>query len=161
MRLKDFKLQKGNHFIAMEYYGLILNRTFLIILYSDSLIALKVNGIVSVQTHGDPITNTLTGTMAINGDLNNPYSYIKSKYLRKLEAFDITGQEILNVSKSNFKISKADIHKVRQTNKKKWGMGPYIHDGRVFIKTKDQGEREFIILGNQSSKDIAGWLIEK
>jgi hypothetical protein len=74
---------------------------------------------------------------------------------------DIDGNEILNVSGSNFKILQSDVLEVQQTNKKKWGMGSYPHDGRVFVKTKHQGQREFIILGNQSSKDITDWLMKK
>ena len=160
MKLRDFKLERSNHFVAMEYYGLILNRTFLVLIYKNNLIGLKVNGLVSAPTVGDPFTDAVTGMMAIKGNLKNPYAYIKRKYLRKLEDLEIEGNEILQISSANFKLMKSDIIEVSQTNKKKWGMGPYPHDGRIFIKTRQYGRREFIILGNQSSKDISEWLLD-
>lgn len=49
MKFKDFVLKEGNHFVAMEYYNLILNRTYLCLLTEDYLIGLKVNGIVGVE----------------------------------------------------------------------------------------------------------------
>jgi len=35
MKLIDFELKGENHFIAMQYYGLIFNRTFLVVITND------------------------------------------------------------------------------------------------------------------------------
>jgi len=83
MKLKDYELKEGNHFIAMQYHTLLLNRTFLILITDENLIGLKVNGMVSVEGGGDPLTRSMTKKMAILDDLDNPYSYMKSEYLRK------------------------------------------------------------------------------
>lgn len=160
MKLKDFNFKEGNHFIAMEYYGLILNRTFQIILNEIGLTGLKVNGLVSVQG-GDPMSFSITSLMSVNGDTSNPYSYIKASYLKKLENHDLTGREIIDVSSCNFNLLSGDIEEVTFTNKKKWGMGPYPHDGRVFVKLRNGKKREFIILGNQSTVDITNWINKK
>jgi len=156
MTLNEIGLKDGNHFVAMEYYGLILNRTFLFLITKEHLIGLKVNGMVSSNALGaDPLTAIIASSMAIYSDLENPYSYIKSKYLKKIKNLDINGEEILMVSKSNFKISKKDISNVEYDSSKKWGMGEYPHDGKVKIRTSRGERREFIILGAQSGEQIA------
>jgi len=158
MKFKEFELKEGNHFVAIEYYGLILNRTFLILLTRDYLIGLKVNGVVSVQGGSDPLTQAVTNSMAITDDLQNPYSYIKGNFLGKLENQNILSDEILKVSCSNFKIDRSKIIDVSHNKKKKWGMGPYPHDGKVYVKTSDNKIREFIIIGIQSGEKIANWI---
>jgi len=154
MEFKDFTLHKDNHFIAMQYHSLILNRTNLILLLDHCLLGLKVNGIVGVESGSDPLALAMSKMWAIKGDLESPESYIKSKYLSKIENLDIFGDIILEVEKSNFRIFYKDIIEVTYNKKKKWGMGYYPHDGRVYVKTKDGKKREFIILGTQSGKDI-------
>ena len=62
-------------------------------------------------------------------------------------------------NKANFKIKLSDIKEVHYNPNKKFGMGPYPHDGRVTIKTNDNRKREFIILGNQSGQKIANWIV--
>lgn len=160
MTLTEFNLKKGNHFVAMQYYGLIMNRTFLILLTKEYLIGLKVNGLVSVQGGADPLTMLITYDMSIKSNVDNPYSYVKSKYLKKIEHLDIFGQEILNSNKSNFKIERKDIINVWHDKKKKWGMGYYPHDGKVYVKTLHK-KWEFIILGSQSGKEIEEWIKNK
>lgn len=158
MKLTDFEFNEGNHFVAMEYYGLILNRTFLVIITNDYLIGLKVNGLVSVEGNSkNSIANKLLDLMVIKNDLENPYSYMKDKYLDELADFDIYETDILEVSDSNFKIKKSEITEVVYDKRKKWGMGYYPHDGKVYVKTAN-GKQEFIILGNQSGQKIKDWI---
>jgi hypothetical protein len=158
LKLSDFELKEGNHFIAMQYYGLILNRTFLVLITEEYLIALKVNGIVSVEVnHGNPITRKITNSLAITDDLENPYSYAKNSFLNRLAEKDIYGEDIIEDCSCNFKIPKSDITEVYYDKKKKWGMGPYPHDGKVYIKTRNKNI-EFIILGNQSGKKVKNWI---
>jgi hypothetical protein len=158
LKLKDFDLLKGNHFIAMQYYGLILNRTFLVLITEKSLIGLKVNGLVSVEVnYGNPITRRITNSLAIKDDLQNPYSYAKNSFLNRLAEKEIYNTEAIEDSACNFSISKSDIIDVSYDKKKKWGMGPYPHDGKVYIKTNTK-RIELIILGNQSGEDISNWI---
>lgn len=158
MKLKEFELREGNHFIAMEYYGLILNRTFLVLITEKELIGLKVNGIVTVEAKGgDPLTQKITNSLAITDNLENPYSYAKSTFLDRLSEKDIYSTEILKDSSANFKIPLSEIIEVRYDKKKKWGMGPYPHDGKVYVKTKKK-KKEFIIMGKQSGKKIKSWI---
>jgi hypothetical protein len=160
VKLRDFELQECNHFVAMEYYGLILNRTYLILITRDYLLGLKVNGLVSVEVGrgSDPLTRAITNSMAIMEDKQNPYAYMKEKFLRKMENLDIFGEAILKVSNANFKIERTKIADVYYNEKKKWGMGQYPHDGRVILKIADGKKREFIILGMQSGEKIKSYI---
>ena len=161
MKLKDYELKEGNHFIAMEYYNLIMNRTFLILILKDYLIGLKVSGLIIVEGGGDSLTRSVTKSMAIQDDLENPYSYIKSSYLQKIENLNIYDEDILKIEKSNFKINRNEVISVTYDKRKKWGMGYYPHDGKVYIKTTKGKKKELIILGSQSGKEIESWIERK
>jgi len=161
MKLKDIELTDKNHFVAMEYYFLILNRTFLIIKTKDFLIGIQGNGLVSVEGGKDTLTRQITSNLAIKGDLTNPYSYLKNKHLEKIADLDLIDGSILEVNKTNFLIKTSDIKSATYNPAKKFGMGPYPHDGRVTIETYDNNKREFIILGNQSGESIANFITIK
>lgn len=161
MRFKDFELKSDNHFIAMQYYGLILNRTYLVLVTNDRIIGLKVNGLVSVESGGHILAKELSKTMTVKGDLQNPYSYVKYKYLDRLQDLELVDAEILKQDKSNFVIQQADITNAYYDPKKKWGMGYYPHDGKVYMVTNDGKKKELIILGNQSGQKIASLILTK
>jgi len=161
MTLKDFELTDENHFVAMEYHTLILNRTFLILLTNDYLIGLQGNGVVSVEGGHNLFAREISKAMSIRGDLNNPYSYLKGKYIRSIENENLFDGSVTRKNKTNFVIDKKDISNAIYDEKKKWGMGPYPHDGKVYIETKDGKKREFIILGDQSGHKIANRILVK
>lgn len=72
MKFKDLELTGDNHFIAMQYYGLILNRTYLVLLMDDRLVGIKVNGLVSIESGGNLLEKKLSNLMAVRGDLKTP-----------------------------------------------------------------------------------------
>ena len=123
MKFKDFELTADNHFIAMQYYGLIFNKTLLVLLTKDLLIGIKVNGLVSVESGGNIIAKELAGTMAIKGDLQNPYSYIKSKFIDRVNDYDLFDGSILTQNSSNFVINRSDIKSAFYDPKEKMGNG--------------------------------------
>jgi len=161
MKLKDIELTDDNHFVAMEYFYLILNRTFLVIKTNGYLIGIQGNGLVSVEGGKDILTRQITSNMAIKGDLTNPYSYLKNKYLEKITDLNLIDGSIVEANKTNFLIKLSDIKSANYNPSKKFGMGPYPHDGRVVIETFENKKREFIILGNQSGKNIANLITTK
>lgn len=161
MKFKDFIINSDNHFIAMQYYGLILNRTYLILVTNDRIIGLKANGLVSADSGDYFLLNELSQTMAIKGDLQNPYSYIKKKYFDRLQDLELIDSEILKQDKSNFIIQRSDVNNAYYDPKKKWGMGYYPHDGKVYVVTNSGKQKEFIILGNQSGHKIANIILTK
>lgn len=151
MKIGEFQFTPDNHFIGMEYYRLILNRTFLILITDKELIGIKVHGLIGAES-SDPVVNLLP--FAIDGNLQNPYAYIDTKYLERIQSTDLHSTEFLKINNSNFRINKSDILNTEYDKRSKWGMGPYPHDGKVYIKTRDYKKREFIILGSQSGQDI-------
>jgi hypothetical protein len=153
MILKEYISNNRNHFVAMQYFGLILNRTFLVLITKEHLIGLKVNGIVGAKTTGLPLSS-ITNLMAITENLNDYKSYINKKYYSRLEKLDIYGEQIIKSSCSNFKIHRDDIKCVTFNSEKKWGMANYPHDGRIYIETRNNQRKELIILGAQSGKYI-------
>ncbi len=127
--------QSSWSFVAMEYYALILNRTFLLTVTRDRLDARVCRGITSID--GGPVQSL----MAVHGDINDPNAYVNNELLAK-------------PNRANVTLPLTSITSVEYTPKKKWGMGYYPHDGRVFVRTATR-KREFIILGNQSGQQIA------
>lgn len=158
MTITEFISAEKRHFVAMEYYWVMFNRTFLVLLLDDALVGLKVNGLVSVEGGNNVITRAVTHTMAVQGALDNPYSYIKSSYVTKYEQVDVNSPQALALDKDNFRIAYRDITDVAFDARKKGGMGPYPHDGRVLLTTRDGKKRELIILGNQSGEEIQQWI---
>jgi hypothetical protein len=159
MRLKDFELNSDNHFVAMQYYRLILNRTYLILLANDRLIGIKVNGLVAVEGGDNIWSKEISKMMAVTGDLQDPFSYINPNFFNKVRDLELADSIILAQDKANFVIHRADIIKAYHDPKKKWGMGYYPHDGKVYVITTKRIKKEFIILGNQSGHKIANLIL--
>lgn len=128
------------HFVAMQYYGLILNRTYLVAV-DESCIEGKVCRRLTAVEAGGGLTRYITGQLAVHGDLNDPYSYMSD-------------QKLARPHNADFSLSHSEITGITYNPKKKWGMGPYPHDGRITISTVN-GQRELIILGTQPGKEIA------
>jgi len=130
-------------FVAMEYYALMLNRTFLVSVTGERLVGVVCRGLTSEP--GPGIFNLLVAPMVVRGDLNDPRSYVSDRRLRAS-------------NRANFSIDLKDVKHVRYDKRKKWGMGQHPHDGKVYVEIADS-QREFIILGTQSGEDIANRLL--
>jgi len=161
IKLKDILLNDENHFVGMEYYFLILNRTYLVIKSNGYLIGIQANGLVAVEAGTGDLIQLATSKLAIADDLSNPYSYLKDSYLEKIVDLNLIDGSIVKSNKSNFLIKLIDIKSAVYNPSKKFGMGPYPHDGRVTIKTYDNKTREFIILGDQSGRNIVDFINRK
>lgn len=146
--------------MAMEYYALLLNRTFMVLLTPSHLIGVKVNGLISAEGGRDALTRAITHALAVQ-DVNNPYAYGREKYLKAVDDLDLYGEEILQQSGGNFRLAYADIASVRHDPRKKWGMGPYPHDGKIYVTTKAGQQKELILLGKQDGAAIAQLIAQK
>jgi hypothetical protein len=73
MIFKDLTITGNNCFIAMQYYWLILNRTYLVVFTDKSLVGVVANGLVSAEGP-DKAANYLVRNLIIRGDLNSPFS---------------------------------------------------------------------------------------
>jgi hypothetical protein len=138
-------MQDTWHFVAMEYYALILNRTYLVSVGQASITGKVCRGLTAVES-GTSLTRYITRQLAVHGNLNDPSSYVSDHQLSRQNNAD-------------FSFSTNDIVSVSFNPNRKWGMGHYPHDGRVIILTPEK-RWEFIILGNQSGREIAGRISE-
>jgi hypothetical protein len=125
----------------MEYYALILNRTYLVRVGDGQIAGSVCRGLTAVEGGGDRLTREITARLAVQGELNDPASYVDAATLSKSH-------------RANFAITLSDVQSVAYDPRKKWGMGYYPHDGRVTVATT-RVRREFIILGGQSGREIA------
>jgi hypothetical protein len=87
MRISEFEFTSDNHFVAMDY----LNRTFLVLIMDNELIGIKVHGPIGVESN-DALVNLLPIT--VDGDLENPYSYISAKYIERIKNIDLKSNDL-------------------------------------------------------------------
>lgn len=162
MTLKGFELKENNHFVALEYGKLFSKRTFLVLLTKNYIVGLKVNNGLSVEAGLDLFaTPPTTRELTARGSLTNPYSYVKEKYIRKIENKHLYDQSIFSVSKANFRMDRNEIKNIRFETLKVNSLGAYPHDGKIYIETRRDGNKEFVILGDQSGKQITNWLLDR
>lgn len=154
MKFRDLNFSSGKIFVAMEYYFLILNRTFLMVIGDDELIGLKIRGVTSTENNSNSLASLATNKLAVTDNLDDPNSYINSKLLGKYAELDVQSPRVMEMDNSNFKVKFDDVLSVYHDKRKKWGMGYYPHDGKVFVETGSV-KKELIILGNQKGSEIA------
>lgn len=135
-------MQKPWSFVAMQYYAIVLNRTYFISVYDDRVEGKVCRGITAAAVRsGDLLTRSITSKLAVHGNLDDPSCYVN--------------HELLNQDhRANFSIAFNELESVVFDPRKKWGMSYYPHDGRVVLHTAD-GALELIILGRQSGQEIA------
>jgi hypothetical protein len=128
-------------FIAMEYYGLILNRTYFVVATKESVAGVKVGGPVA----SPPMARQ---------ELFNPRHYLGNT--------DLTlAQGKLNQSRSTsksepgfFNFPWRDVKGLSFSDKPKWGMGNVPYSGRLFVVLADGRQRELILLGRQDGANL-------
>ena len=154
LRLDELQFADGNFFVAMEYYAAIMNRTYMVLIAADNIVGIIVHGVVASTDRGDWLTRLIAAKLSPNGDLSNPMSYVDEKYGRLYKDVDLCSDDLTRIKKANFRVALSDIKNVYYDPTKKWGMGAYPHDGKVYIEFGGC-EREFIVLGDQSGEAIA------
>jgi hypothetical protein len=122
-------------FVAMEYYALILNRTFVVFVAPDALYGWKARGII---THLRPM-------------YFQEYAQILSDPVltRNLEAI----QKLANL-KGGFVIPRSQILAADLVRRNKWGMGGIPQSGRIHLRIAPASTREFILLGNVDAERV-------
>jgi hypothetical protein len=122
-------------FVALECYGLILDRTFVVFIAPEGLYGWKAEG----------------GLSTTRGMYFAPYANMlkDDELMRNHEAV-----RRLSRLQGGFFIPRADITSADVINKQKWGMGLVPHSGRIRIRIASGGSREFILLGSVDAKSI-------
>jgi hypothetical protein len=148
----DTVMHHSNYFIAMQYKG--LSNCIYKVYVTDSLImCAKVNGYITIEPSFG------MGTTVPKSRMHDPEAYVNKEIEAKYPPLlsDIHG--FLTADNQNFIIRKKDISKIYYDPTKKWGMGYYPHNGRIFIEVSEkvynnQRKREFILIGDQNPDEI-------
>jgi hypothetical protein len=127
-------------FIALEYYALILNRVRMLLVTSTEFIAINAGGPIAAPS-------------VLSDAWYEPFAYLDDRKVRAYENITAQSDDLLRVSRTNWKCSLTELSSVSFDTKSKWGMGSVPYSGRVFITVKGT-ERELILLGNQDGKEI-------
>ena len=130
-------------FVALEYYGLIFNRTYLVTI---------VNGYLCGAVTG--------GLLASGRKPNNPDWYLNQENLKRCRDSGIGSNSFLELNKNNFRIGRGELTAIEFDDTAKWGMGAVPYSGRLHFKFSDDSSREFILLGYQDGEKLKQNLIE-
>jgi hypothetical protein len=122
-------------FVAMEYYCLMLNRTFVIFIAPEALYGWKAEGIV---TNMQP-----TYFQAYAQMLKDPSLMDNREAVQKLAGL-----------KGGFVIPRSQIKAAELVQGNKSGMGGIPHTGRICIHLTSGRNREFILLGSVDAERI-------
>lgn len=126
---------KLSGFVAMEYYALILNRTYVVFVAPDGLYGWKVRGPVATW---NPLYFQRYAAV-----LNDPKLMHNHDAIEKLANF-----------RGGFIIPRAEVASAEMIYKAKWGMGGVPHAGRIRLRLVSGRDREFILLGSVSLQRI-------
>ena len=122
-------------FVAMEYYGLFMNRTFVVFVSPDGLYGWKAEG-------------TVTSTQSMYFE---PYA----EMLRDPELMqNMESVRRLSNLRGGFFIPRSDIISSDVLYKEKWGMGTIPQSGRIRLRLVSGKSREFILPGNVDADSI-------
>ncbi len=130
-------------FLAMEYYGLMLNRTYAISATKTMICGAKIFGAVGSPRSGLGIYRW-----------RDPRNFIDRKTEEKYHGVSPESPEFLTVNKDNFQINCSDVVAVAFSGKKKLSMGGIPHSGTLTLGTKGHKPRELILLGDQDGAEI-------
>jgi heat shock protein HtpX len=128
-------------FIAMSYYGLVLNRTFRVIVTERSVCGARVRGLMSAPASVGP-------------QHDDPEFYIGAKLDASYAELDPESEEFLARDRANFRIDRDQIERVELIERAKWGMGALPTAGRVVLHLRDGTRRELILLGRPNAAAI-------
>jgi heat shock protein HtpX len=129
-------------FVALEYYGLVLNRVYRVLVGETTVSGARVRGLMS-----SPFLPP--GDAWLDPDFY-PTARLEARY-RKL---DPASAEFLAADRANFRYDRADVASVEFVAQPKWGMGNIPHSGRIVIRLHDGTRRELVLLGRQPGPAI-------
>lgn len=160
MTLKDFVLTDNNNFVVCQRYFLFFKRVYLVLITKNYLVGLVCNKRLQLENSDDLFVNYKMNlpNLAINrGEASNPYSYVKAKFIRKVENKYLFDQSIFAVQKANFRIDRNDVKTVLH-NSAKVDTGKFPNDGTIVLEAARHETKELIVLGNQHGYNIVKWI---
>lgn len=128
-------------FVALEYYALILNRTYKVFV-TEGLVA------------GAIVRGWLPSPPLPTDAWFDPDFYPRERILRRYEGIDVPSHDFLHKNYWNFHIPRSTIADVEFTRAPKWGMGAVPYSGRIILYFRQGGSQELILLGHQDGPSI-------
>ena len=128
-------------FVALEYYALILNRTYKVFVTEDLLSGAIVRG-------------WLASPLMLSDAWYDPNFYPRERLLRRYRGIRVDDTRFARVNYWNFQLPRAEIADVDYTTVPKWGMGNVPYSGRLILYFRRGGNRELILLGHQDGPAI-------
>lgn len=125
------------HFAAMEYYFLILNRSFEIIITAEGIYGSLLGGVIYAHQP----------SVARASKTGNGYDLFSEQQIDRARWFSIDDADFLTSHPQNFHYQKSTIASLSYDASNKWGMGPVLHSGKLCINTLDGKKRQLIPLG--------------
>src|SRR6185503_2870058 len=127
-------------FVALEYYALISNRVWMLLITRENLVAINAGGLVMAP-------------LIASEQWYEPAFYLNRRRVRRYEFLAADSDDVLRVSKANWRGRLAEIRSVTFKQVSKEGMGTVPYSGRLFVSV---GERrhDLILLGLQDGKEI-------
>jgi hypothetical protein len=125
-------------FAAMEYYALILNRTYKVFVTDRMLCGGKVRGLVS----NSPGVSQMV----------DQAQWVQTSSAKIYDRLDVTSRDFLAWNSANFQIPWSDIARIEYRPDRKCGMGSVPHSGRLNIALRSGRTRELILLGAQDGE---------
>jgi len=129
------------YFIAMQYYALVLNRTYKVFEADTMLSGAVVNGLVA-------------SPLGASDEALEPEYWARTPAESLYFELDVSSPAFLKLNLANFQIPWRDIARFDFTSAKKWGMGNVPHSGRLFVRLKSGRSRELILLGSQDGEAL-------
>ena len=133
------------NFIAMQYYGLLLNRTYRVYVTDLYLCAAKVSGL-------------LASPRSVSEKWYDPEFYVKQSLADQYDHIDPASPALLAQDRANFQIARHSITGI-DYYPKKWGMGAVPYSGRLVVNTSANTSHELILLGRQDAETIRSGLL--
>jgi hypothetical protein len=135
-------------FVAMQYYALILNRTYKVFITDRMLCGAKVTGLVASPLSPEP-------------DQLEPDYWARTLEATLYERIDVTSPLFLRMNGANFQIPWTGIREIEFSTAEKWGMGNVPYSGRIFLRLKSGRSKELILLGTQDGPGLREMLQKK
>lgn len=122
-------------FVAMEYYWLVMNRTYVIFIAPEGLYGWLAQGSVAASNHTyfEPYRRML----------------LDERLMRNHTAI-----QKLSSLPGGFFFARSEIASIADDDRKKWGAGGLPHTGTIRVRLVSGMSREFIVLGNMHTGRI-------
>ncbi|MGH9640760.1 MAG: hypothetical protein ACRD3Y_11915, partial [Bryobacteraceae bacterium] len=131
----DLEKAPMSGFVAMEYYWLVMNRTYVVFIAPEGLYGWLAQGPVA----------------APGRDCFEPYD----RMLRdELFMRNRTAIQKLSSLRGGFFFGRSEIASVLDDDRKKWGKGGLPHTGTIRLRLISGASREFIVLGKTNTGRI-------